>query len=67
MKSIPDASSFERMWRELEARAEAQSDSELFHTTVWLECNGEFVEVEPVDATFDCPRCGRRHEPLRFR
>lgn len=55
------------MWRELEAREEAQSDSDLSPTTVWLECNGEFVEVESVDARFDCPRCGQRHEPLRFR
>ena len=55
------------MWRELEEREQAQSDSGDTPTTVWLECSGEFVEVGSVDATFDCPRCGRRHEPPRFR
>ena len=47
-------------------------------TKVWLECNGEpydlrslsTAEIRSVDdvelVTFDCPRCGGRHQSLRF-
>jgi hypothetical protein len=80
MKAILDAASFERLWRELDQREQSEPDSDLWHTTLWLECSAEFVDIGLVDALgvpdpgvdieivqFDCPRCGQRHESLRFR
>ena len=80
MKTIFDPASFERIWRELDAREKTQPNSDLWPDTVWLECNGELVNIAVLETTsvrdadqelelvqFDCPRCGRRHESLRFR
>ena len=80
MKALLHPLTFERLWRELDEREKAQPNPDLWHTTVWLECSGEFLELELVDATsardselgielaeFDCPRCGVRHQSLRFR
>lgn len=75
-----DPASFARIWRELDGREKAQPDSDRWPETFWLECNGELVSAAVLDVTsvrdaelglelgqFDCPRCGRRHESLRFR
>ena len=75
-----DPASFARIWRELDAREKAEPDSDRWPETVWLECNGELLSAAALDTTsirdaelglelaqFDCPRCGRRHESLRFR
>jgi len=80
MNLIADPASFARIWRELDAREKAQPDSHLWADTVWLECNGELLSVATLAtisvrdpelglelAQFDCPRCGERHESLRFR
>lgn len=71
---------FDRIWRELRARDKTDPNSELGGSKVWLECNSELVDIgsvgavgirEPVPGVelvkFLCPRCGRRHESLRFR
>ena len=92
MKSILDSSfeytpsietdirqTFERVWRELGEREEAEADFGADRDSLWLECNGELVDagsVKIVDVRtpalvadlveFVCPRCNQRHESLRF-
>lgn len=60
MKALLDPASFERLWRELDEREKAQPDPDVCHST---RDPGRGVEL----AQFDCPHCGGRHQPLRFR
>jgi len=69
---------FDRVWRELGERGDAAADEA--RDTLWLECSGDLVSVASVGRLternsalgvamieFVCPRCGERHESLRFR
>ena len=92
MKSIFDSSfhhtpsmetdfeqAFERIWRELDEREEAESTSDSPYSKVHLECNHQVADVGSVELIglrdsgpdtmliqFICPRCGRRHESPRL-
>ena len=71
---------FARVWRELGERdACDDADDEMDRNSVWLECNAELVATGSVKSLgvrrsalgvemlqFMCPRCGERHESLRF-
>jgi hypothetical protein len=70
---------FERVWRELETRDQPHT-SPGDGKSVWLECNGELVDLCSVKVLrvrksslgfevleFVCPRCKQRHESLQFR
>jgi hypothetical protein len=71
---------FERVWRELDARDESDTSSRDDSNSVLLECTGELVDSCSVKVLrvrkfsfgyemleFVCPRCKRRHESLQFR
>jgi hypothetical protein len=71
---------FERMWRELGEREEAEASSGSAYSKVRLQCNDEVVDIGAVvllglrgsalgaeSIAFVCPRCGRRHESPRLR
>jgi hypothetical protein len=71
---------FERVWRELDARDQSHSSPEDDCNSVWLECNGELVDSCSVKVLrvrksplglemleFVCPRCKQRHESLQIR
>ncbi|HTO44586.1 MAG TPA: hypothetical protein VML56_10950 [Burkholderiales bacterium] len=86
MKSIRDPSfyysqieidlerTFERVWRELDEREEAESTSGSSHSKVRLKCDDQLADIASVELIglrdfgptlliqFICPRCGRRHE-----
>ena len=92
MKSIFDSSfhytpsmetdlekTFERVWRELDERDQAESTSGSSLSKVRLECNDQVVDTGAVELMglrdsgpgtlliqFICPRCGRRHESPRL-
>jgi len=70
---------FERMWRELGEREEAEATSASAYSKVRLPCNDAIVDIGAVvflglrDSAlgaeliaFFCPRCGRRHESPRL-
>ncbi len=72
--------SFAPVWRELEEREESQADPDADRDSVLLECSGDLVDAGSVKIVgvrksalvvevveFVCPRCGQRHESLRFR
>ena len=71
---------FERVWRELDARDQSTTSPGDDCNSVLLECNGELVDscsvkvlrVRKSSLGFDmldfvCPRCKQRHESLQFR
>ena len=71
---------FERVWRELDTREQAQASPGDDCKSVWLECNGELVDSSAVKMLrmrqsalgfemleFTCPRCKQTHESLEFR
>ena len=71
---------FERVWRELDARDQSHTSSGEDCNSVLLECNGELVDSCSVKVLrvrksslgseileFVCPRCKQRHESLQFR
>jgi hypothetical protein len=71
---------FERVWLELGARDQSQTNPGDDRKSVWLECNGELVDSSSVTVLgvckfplgfemieFVCPRCKQRHEALQFR
>jgi hypothetical protein len=71
---------FERVWRELGVREDADGDLDAERSSFWLECNGELVDAASVAivgtrtsalgiemAEFVCPRCKKLHESLTFR
>jgi hypothetical protein len=71
---------FERVWRELGERDQLNGDALDARNGVWLECNGQLVDVAAVKVVgvhrsalavemvqFVCPICRQRHESLQFR
>ena len=71
---------FERVWRELDARNQSNTSCGEDSNSVWLECNGELVDSRSVKVLrvrksslgfqmleFVCPHCNRRHESLQVR
>jgi hypothetical protein len=71
---------FARVWRELAEREEAEAAFDDDSDSLWLECSGDLVDARSVKilgvrmsarvaemVAFVCPRCGQRHESLRFR
>ena len=71
---------FERVWRELDARDQSHTSPGDDCNSVWLECDGELVDSCSVKVLcvrksfrgsemleFVCPRCKQRHESLQFR
>jgi hypothetical protein len=79
MKSILDASTFERIWHELDEGTDAHTNATPSHIRVRLRCNGEVVRIRwPATPAmrgveyglsriqFVCPRCGQRHESVVF-
>jgi hypothetical protein len=70
---------FERVWRELDARDQSPTSPGDDCNNVWLECNDELVDSCSVKVLrarksplglnileFICPRCKQRHESLQF-
>jgi len=51
MKALLDPASFERLWRELDEREKTQPNPDVCHTTLWLECSREFLDLGRVEAT----------------
>jgi hypothetical protein len=71
---------FERVWRELDARDQSHASPGDDCESVWLECNGDLVDSSSVKGLrvrksplgfetleFVCPRCKQRHQSLQFR
>jgi len=91
MRSMPDSAfddmqgldimqDFERIWLELGARDGSEPGAETDRDSIWLECNGELMDVASVKLVgvrktpggfetllFMCPRCSEPHESLRLR
>jgi hypothetical protein len=70
----------ESVWRAAGEQDSLGADPYLEKNMVWLECDFEFIDASSVKTLgvrgsslgaemvrFVCPRCGQRHESLRFR
>lgn len=70
---------FEKLWREVQARERRAPTPDLIHHRVRLDCNGELVDIKTVGVAgpresllgvvlieFVCPRCQELHESPLF-
>ena len=91
MRSMPDSAfddmrgvdvlqDFESVWSELDAPETSEGANEADRDSVWLECNGDLLDVGSVKRVgvrksacgfetlvFICPQCNEPHESVRFR
>lgn len=73
------AKTFQKVWRELEAREQAKAAPDSYATRLLLQCSEELVSIGEVELAglrsragtelirFVCPRCRETHESPRFR
>ena len=80
MRGVDAFHDVETAWDKVAAEDALEADDELEGDSVWLECNGELLDVGSVKScavrksscgfetlVFVCPRCNEPHESVLFR
>jgi hypothetical protein len=80
MHGVDAAHDFETAWDKARTEQMWEAGNESYGDSVWLECNGELLDVGSVKLMgvrksacgfqtlhFICPQCNEPHESVRFR